>query len=97
MNKRQKAQLIIGILSAILFIVWIVLPGNIITRLLGMLSSAMIMLSMYLSYRAEEKKKKQVRSMRKLFALTPPMVQSSFCGVYENRTLEIVCFFRDFS
>ena len=57
MNKRQKAQLIIGILSAILFIVWIVLPGNIITRLLGMLSNALVMLSMYLSYRAEEKKK----------------------------------------
>lgn len=57
MNKRQKGQLIIGILSAILFIVWIVLPGNIITRLLGMLSNALVMLSMYLSYRAEEKKK----------------------------------------
>jgi predicted nucleic acid-binding Zn ribbon protein len=57
MNKKQKAQLIIGILSAILFIVWIVLPGNIITRLLGMLSNALVMLSMYLSYRAEEKKK----------------------------------------
>lgn len=57
MNKRQKAQLIIGILSAILFIVWIVLPGNLITRLLGMLSNALVMLSMYLSYRAEEKKK----------------------------------------
>ena len=57
MNKRQKAQLIIGILSAILFIVWIVLPGNIITRLLGMLSNALVMLSMYLSYRAEEKNK----------------------------------------
>lgn len=56
MNKRQKAQLIIGILSAILFIVWIVLPGNLITRLLGMLSNALVMLSMYLSYRAEEKK-----------------------------------------
>lgn len=55
MNKKQKGQLIIGILSAILFIVWIVLPGNIINRLLGMLSSAMIMLSMYLSYKAEEK------------------------------------------
>ena len=57
MNKKQKGQLIIGILSAILFIVWIVLPGNIITRLLGMLSNALVMLSMYLSYRAEEKNK----------------------------------------
>ena len=57
MNKKQKGQLIIGILFAILFIVWLVLPGNIITRLLGMLSSAMGMLSMYLSYKAEEKNK----------------------------------------
>ena len=57
MNKKQKGQLIIGILSAILFIVWIVLPGNIITRLLGMFSNALVMLSMYLSYRAEEKNK----------------------------------------
>ena len=57
MNKRQKMQLTLGILFAILLIIWLVLPGNIYSRILGVISSALGILSMVLSYRAEEKNK----------------------------------------
>ena len=57
MNKRQKMQLTLGILFAILLIIWLVLPGNIYSRIQGVISSALGILSMVLSYRAEEKNK----------------------------------------
>jgi hypothetical protein len=57
MNKRQKMQLTLGILFAILLIIWLILPGNIYSRILGVISSALGILSMVLSYRAEEKNK----------------------------------------
>lgn len=57
MNKRQKMQLTLGILFAVLPIIWLVLPGNIYSRILGVISSALGILSMVLSYRAEEKNK----------------------------------------
>ena len=57
MNKRQKMQLTLGILFAVLLIIWLVLPGNIYARILGVISSALGILSMVLSYRAEEKNK----------------------------------------
>ncbi len=59
MNKRQKMQVTLGILFAILLVIWLILPGEIHTRLLGIISTALGILSMVLSYRAEEKKKKE--------------------------------------
>ena len=50
-------QVTLGILFVVLLIVWIILPGEIYTRILGVISSALGILSMVLSYRAEEKNK----------------------------------------
>lgn len=58
MNKRQKMQLIIGILFAVLFVFWLFDPVSWTAKILGMLSCGLGMLSMHLSYRAEEKNKK---------------------------------------
>ncbi len=57
MNKRQKMQVALIVLWAILLIFWVVFPGNIYSRILGVISSALGILSMALSYRAEEKNK----------------------------------------
>ena len=59
MNKRQKFQVALIILAAILLVFWVVFPGNIYSRILGVISSALLILSMVLSYRAEEKNKKK--------------------------------------
>ncbi len=59
MNKRQKIQVALIVLWAILLIFWVVFPGNIYSRILGAISSALGILSMVLSYRAEEKNKKK--------------------------------------
>lgn len=60
MNTKQKLQVTLIILSAILLVFWIVFPGNIYARILGVISSALLILSiMALSYRAEERNKKK--------------------------------------
>ena len=59
MNIRQKFQVALIVLPAVLLIFWLVFPGNIYARILGVISSALIILSMVLSYKAEEKDKKQ--------------------------------------
>ena len=59
MNTKQKLQVTLIILLAILLVFWIVFPGNIYARILGMISSALLILSMALSYRAEERNKKK--------------------------------------
>lgn len=59
MNTKQKMQVTLIILSAILLVFWIVFPGNIYARILGVISSALLILSMALSYRAEERNKKK--------------------------------------
>lgn len=59
MNKRQKLQVALIVFWAILLIFWLVSPGNIYARILGVISSALGILSMVLSYRAEEKNKKK--------------------------------------
>ena len=59
MNKRQKMQVVLGMLFAILLVIWVFIPGDIFTRILGVISSSCGILSMVLSYRAEEKKKKK--------------------------------------
>lgn len=59
MNKRQKMQVALIVLWAILLIFWLIFQGNIYSRILGVISSALGILSMVLSYRAEEKNKKK--------------------------------------
>ena len=59
MNKRQKGQVALIILSVILLVFWVVFPGNTYARILGVISSALLILSMVLSYRAEERNKKK--------------------------------------
>lgn len=57
MNKRQKMQLVLGVLFAVLLIFWFISPGWEAGKILGILSNALGILAMYLSYRAEEKQK----------------------------------------
>ena len=57
MNKRQNFQVALIVLFAVLLIIWLFLPCNIYSRILGVISSALGILSMVLSYRAEEKNK----------------------------------------
>ncbi len=59
MNTKQKLQVTLIILFAILLVFWIVFPGNIYARILGVTSSALLILSMALSYRAEERNEKK--------------------------------------
>ena len=57
MNKKQKMQLSLGILFAILFVVWIFNPAPLYSKILGMTSNALGILAMAISYRAEDKNK----------------------------------------
>jgi len=59
MNKKQKFQLILAGIAAALIIFWLVRPGWRIEKILGILSNALLILAMLLSYRAEEKMKKK--------------------------------------
>lgn len=59
MNKRQKRQAALAILFAILFILWLFEPGWRIAKILGLVSSALLFLSMAISYMAEERNKKK--------------------------------------
>ncbi len=59
MNKRQKLQLFLAILFGVLLIFWIIFPGKVEAKVLGIISCACGILSMVLSYRAEEKIKKK--------------------------------------
>lgn len=59
MNTKQKLQVALIILSAILLVFWVIWPGNIYARILGAIASVLLILSMVLSYRAEENNKKK--------------------------------------
>ena len=59
MNKRQKFQLALAGLAAVLIIVWLISPGWGAGKILGIIANALLILSMLLSYRAEEKLKKK--------------------------------------
>ena len=58
MNTRQKFQVALIILSAILLVFWVVSPGIVPARILGVITCVLLILSMFISYRAEEKNKK---------------------------------------
>ena len=57
MNKRQKWQVILAILFAVLFILWLFEPGWRIAKILGFIANVLLFLSIFISYRAEKKKK----------------------------------------
>ena len=59
MNRRQKFQLILAGIAAILIIFWIVFPEKNLVKVMGILSNALLILAMLLSFRAEEKLKKK--------------------------------------
>lgn len=59
MNKKQKWQVVLGLVFAVLFIVWLFLSVPMYSRILGLLSNALGILCMILSYRDEEKNKKK--------------------------------------
>lgn len=59
LNGRQIGQIVIASVALVLIIVWIFLPGSISTKATGLLANALLILSMVLSFIAEEKKKKE--------------------------------------
>lgn len=59
MNKRQKMQIVLLAIFAVLIIVWLIMPGWSTPKILGIISNALCGLSMILSYRAEERMKQK--------------------------------------
>jgi hypothetical protein len=59
MNRKQKMQLGLAGCFVVLLILWFFEPGWRASKILGIISNAMLLISMLLSYRAEEKNKKK--------------------------------------
>ena len=59
MNKRQKWQVVLAILFAVVFILWLFEPGWRVAKILGLIGNALLFLSMFISYLAEKKKKEK--------------------------------------
>ena len=59
MNKKQKLQVGLAIIFLVLFVIWLFIPVPMYSRILGLLSNGLGVLSMVLSYKAEEKNKKK--------------------------------------
>ncbi len=59
MNKRQKLQVGLAIIFTVLFVIWLFIPVPMYSRILGLLSNGLGVLSTVLSYKAEEKNKKK--------------------------------------
>ena len=57
MNRKQKIQLVLAGIAAVLIIVWLIIPVKLGSKILGILSNALLFLSVFLSYRNEEKTK----------------------------------------
>ena len=55
MNKRQKLQVALIVLWALLLIFWLVSPGNIYARILGVISSALEILLQLLRHHRRER------------------------------------------
>ena len=58
MNKKQKLQVGLAIIFLVLFVIWLFITVPIYSRILGLLSNGLGLLSMVLAYKAEEKSKK---------------------------------------
>ena len=59
MNRKQKMQLGLAGCFVILLILWLFEPGWRASKILGIISNALLLIAMLLSYRAEEKNKKK--------------------------------------
>ena len=59
MNRRQKKQLGFAGLFVVLLILWFFEPSWRVSKILGIISNALLLISMLLSFRAEEKNKKK--------------------------------------
>ncbi len=59
MNKKQIAQLFVGVACIVLIILWLSLPGWGAGKVLGIISALLLILSVVLSFIAEEKNKKK--------------------------------------
>lgn len=59
MNKRQKWQVVLAILFAVLFFLWLFEPGWHAAKILGLIANALLFLSMFISYLAENKNKEK--------------------------------------
>lgn len=57
MNKRQKLQVSLAALIVVYIIAWLFFPGWEACKILGIASGVLILIAIYLSYRAEEKNK----------------------------------------
>ena len=58
MNKKQKLQVGLAIIFLVLFVIWLFIPVPIYSKILGLLSNGLGVLTMVLAYKAEEKSKK---------------------------------------
>ena len=58
MNKRQKLQIFLAAFLIVYIIVLLFFPGWGASKILGIISGVLILIALYLSYRAEEKNKK---------------------------------------
>ena len=59
MNRKQKMQLGLAGCFIVLLILWLFEPGWRVSKILGIISNALLLISMLLSYRTEEKNKKK--------------------------------------
>lgn len=58
MNKKQKLQVLLAVFF-LAYIVWLfILPGWEAGKILGIIGSVAMLIALYISYRAEEKNKK---------------------------------------
>ena len=57
MNKRQKLQVSLAAFFIVYIIVLLFFPGWGASKILGIISGVLILMALYLSYRAEEKNK----------------------------------------
>ena len=58
MNHRQKAQVVLCTIFIILLLVWLFMPGLEAGKILGIVSDLLMIVSLVVSYIAEEKNKK---------------------------------------
>ena len=57
MNKKQKTQLILAGIAAVLLVFWLFQSEPLSHKIMGILSNALLIAAMLLSYYEEEKKK----------------------------------------
>ncbi len=56
-DKKKRLQVFVAIMSAVLCILWLFVPGWHLNKILGLIASALLCLSMYISYQEGKKNK----------------------------------------